>query len=177
MSVEELSDNEILGKIYLIRGYKFMLDRDLALLFGVETKRLKEQVKRNLKRFPSHYMFELTKKELEDWRSQNATSNQEIMGMRYLPYAFTEHGILMLSSVLKSDLAIKMSIRIIDLFVAMRSLLLEHRDVLLKLNQVDKHLADHDDSIEMIINYLKQFQINNVDRNPIDFKQNEQEKD
>ena len=90
-----------------------MIDRDLAELYGVETKRLKEQVNRNLNRFPAHYMFELTKEENDSLRSQNATLKQGAH-TKYLPYAFTEHGVLMLANVLKSDRAIEMSIKVID---------------------------------------------------------------
>ena len=100
----------IASKIYLIRGIKVMLDRDLAELYGVDTKRLKEQVRRNIERFPEDFMFELTKEELENWRSQFATSNRDIMGLRIPPFAFTEHGVLMLSSVLKSERAIQVNI-------------------------------------------------------------------
>ncbi|MBW2055850.1 MAG: ORF6N domain-containing protein, partial [Deltaproteobacteria bacterium] len=99
----------IASKIYLIRNVKVMLDRDLAELYGVETKRLKEQVRRNIERFPEDFMFELTKNELKNWRSQFATSNQDIMGLRIPPFVFTEHGILMLSSVLKSERAIQVN--------------------------------------------------------------------
>ncbi|WP_223255407.1 ORF6N domain-containing protein [Flavobacterium sp. LM4] len=89
-----LSEETISNKIYFIRGQKIMLDRYLALLYGIETKRLKEQVKRNRNRFPEDFMFELTKKEFENWRSQFATSNSEKMGLRYAPMVFTEHGII-----------------------------------------------------------------------------------
>jgi ORF6N domain len=102
----KLSEELVSNKIYYIRNQKVMLDRDLALLYGMETKRLKEQVKRNLSRFPDDFMFELTKEEFENWRSQFATSNSEKMGLRYAPMAFSEHGVLMLSSVLNSDKAI-----------------------------------------------------------------------
>lgn len=95
----------IASKIYLIRDVKVILNRDLAELYGVETKRLKEQVRRNIERFPKDFMFELTKEELNNWRSQFATSNQDIMGLRISPFVFTDHGILMLSSVLKSERA------------------------------------------------------------------------
>ena len=100
-----LSEETISNKIYFIRGQKVMLDRDLAFLYGVETKRLKEQVKRNLNRFPEDFMFELSKTEFEKWRSQFATSNIERGGRRYIPYVFTEQGVAMLSSVLKSQIA------------------------------------------------------------------------
>lgn len=96
-----LPEEAIISKIYLIRGQKVMIDRDLAELYGVETKRLKEQVNRNVARFPDHFMFELTKEEYENLRSQNATLKQGVHS-KYLPYAFTEHGVLMLSNVLKA---------------------------------------------------------------------------
>ncbi len=105
-----------------------MLDRDLAELYGVETKRLKEQVRRNIERFPKDFMFELTKAELKNWRSQFATSNQDIMGLRILPFAFTEHGVLMLSSVLKSERAIQVNIQIIRTFTKFRETLLDNED-------------------------------------------------
>ena len=98
-----ISQSEIASKIYIIRGKRVMLDKDLAELYNVKTKRLKEQVKRNIKRFPDDFMFELTKKEMENWRSQYATSNKYIkMGLRRAPYVFTEQGVAMLSSVLTS---------------------------------------------------------------------------
>ncbi|MBL7896185.1 MAG: ORF6N domain-containing protein, partial [Bacteroidia bacterium] len=106
-------DELIMRKIYFIRGQKVMLDRDLADLYQVETKRLKEQVRRNIERFPKHFMFELSKEEAEVSRSQFATLKRG-ENIKYLPYAFTEHGVLMLSNVLKSKRAIAVSIRIID---------------------------------------------------------------
>ena len=112
----KIVEEVIMNKIYLIRGQKVMLDKDLAQLYGVETKRLKEQVRRNSDRFPSHFMFELTKEEAEISRSQIAALKQG-NNLKYLPYAFTEHGVLMLSNVLKSKKAIAVSIRIIDVFV------------------------------------------------------------
>jgi hypothetical protein len=101
-----LSEETISNKIYFIRNQKVMIDRDLDELYRTETKRLKEQVKRNLSRFPEDFMFELSKDEFANWRSQFATSNSDKMGLRYAPMAFTEHGLLMLSSVLSSDKAI-----------------------------------------------------------------------
>jgi len=100
-----------------------MLDRDLAEMYGVETRRLNEQVKHNDKRFPSDFMFQLTEKELEDWKSQNATSNKEKMGLRKLPNVFTEQGVAMLSSVLNSDTAIEVNIQIIHIFTRIREAL------------------------------------------------------
>ena len=106
----------ITGLIYLIRGKKVILDRDLALLYGVETKRLKEQVKRNIERFPEDFMFELSKSEFTNWRSQFATSNRDKIGLRYSPMAFTEQGVAMLSSVLRSKTAIQVNIQIMRAF-------------------------------------------------------------
>ena len=105
-----VSVETIAGKIYLIRGTKIMLDRDLATLYGVETKALKQAVRRNIKRFPPDFMFELTKEELKNWRSQFVTSNSIKMRLRHLPMAFTEQGVAMLSTVLKSDRAIQVNI-------------------------------------------------------------------
>src|SRR5688572_22713706 len=111
-----IPEEVLLNKIYLIRGQRVMIDRDLAQLYGVETKRLKEQVRRNQARFPKDFMFEMTIPEMENWRSQFATSKSERQGLRHLPYCFTEHGVLMLSSVLNSEQAINVNIQIMRLF-------------------------------------------------------------
>jgi phage regulator Rha-like protein len=139
-----------------------MLDRDLAELYGVETKRLKEQVNRNIERFPERYMFELTEEENVSSRSQFATLKRG-ENIKYLPYAFTEHGILMLANVLKSGRAIQMSIRIIDLFVKMREALLTNKDILIKLEQLEKKFIQQDNKMEkykndinLIFAYLKE---------------------
>ena len=124
-----ISIDGIADKIYFIRGLKVMFDRDLAELYGIETKRLKEQVRRNIERFPEDFMFELTKEELKNWRSQFATSNQYIMGLRIPPFAFTEHGVLMLSSVLKSDLAVQVNIQIMRVFTKLRQMVLDNEDL------------------------------------------------
>jgi hypothetical protein len=126
MKEEEKSiipDEIISNKIYLIRNQKVMLDRDLAELYKVETKRLKESVRRNINRFPADFMFEMSKEELENWRKQIATSNSDKMGLRYAPMVFTEQGVAMLSSVLNSDRAIAVNIKIIRIFTKMRDLL------------------------------------------------------
>src|SRR5688500_5086977 len=94
-----IPDEVLLTKIYYIRGQKVMLDRDLAVLYQTETKKLKQAVRRNIHRFPEDFMFEMTKNEFQNWRSQFVTSNSDNMGIRHLPYCFTEHGVLMLSSV------------------------------------------------------------------------------
>jgi phage regulator Rha-like protein len=131
----------IASKIYLIRDLKVMLDRDLAELYDVETKRLKEQVRRNIERFPEDFMFELTKEELKNWRSQFATSNQDIMGLRIPPFAFSEHGILMLSSVLKSERAVQVNIQIMRTFTKLREALLDNKDLRRDLEEL-KHLTE-----------------------------------
>ena len=109
----ELSEELISNKIYFIRGQKVMFDRDLAALYDIETRVLKQAVRRNISRFPDDFMFELNKTEFENWRSQFVTSKSDKMGLRYLPMVFTEHGVLMLSSVLNSDKAIQTNIQII----------------------------------------------------------------
>ena len=115
-----------------------MLDRDLAVLYGVETKRLKEQVKRNRKRFPADFMFELSKEELEKWRSQFATSISDKMGLRYKPYAFTENGVAMLSTVLNSDKAIMVNIQIMRTFTRIRELLAAHKDLRERIDRMEQ---------------------------------------
>jgi len=132
-----------------------MLDSDIAELYGVETKRLKEQVKRNLQRFPSHFMFELTQEEHNSLRSQNATLERGAHS-KYLPYAFTEHGILMLSNILKSESAMLMSIKIIDVFVKLRETLLAHKEILLQLEKLEKQTTNNGADITMIFKVLKQ---------------------
>ena len=148
-------EESIITKIYLVRGQKVMLDSDLAELYGLETKRLKEQVNRNIDRFPKHFMFQLTKDENEILRSQFATLRHGEHS-KYLPYAFTEHGVLMLSNVLKSKRAIEMSIKIIDVFVKIREMLLTHKDILLKLDQLEKQVTQNSEDIRMIFAALKQ---------------------
>lgn len=133
----ELDVGNIGNKIYTIRGVQVMLDRDLAELYGVENKRLNEQVKRNIERFPSEFMFQLTKEELENWKSQIATSNSEKMGLRKLPYAFTEQGVSMLSTVLKSESAVQTSIKIIKSFVSMRKFLSTNANIFQKLENIE----------------------------------------
>lgn len=119
-SLTKIDNQLVQSKIYTVRNTQVMLDRDLAELYGVETKRLNEQVKRNIARFPESFRFQLTKDEFENWKSQIATSNSEKMGLRRAPYAFTEQGVAMLSAVLNSTTAIEVSIRIIEAFVHMK---------------------------------------------------------
>ena len=149
-----ISEETISDKIYFIRNQKVMLDRDLAVLYGIETKRLKEQVKRNLSRFPEDFMFELTKDEFANWRSQIATSNSDKIGLRYAPMAFTEHGVLMLSSVLNSDKAIQTNIQIMRIFTKVRKMLLDTTEIRLDIAQIQKKLENHDKNIELVFSYL-----------------------
>lgn len=152
-NLNTLPDEVVMNKIYLIRGQKVMLDRDLAELFGVETKRLKEQVKRNIERFPKHYMFELTKEESEVSRSQIATLKQG-ENIKYLPYAFTEHGVLMLSNVLKSKRAISVSIQIIDVFVKLRQTLSDTTELRLAIESIRNKTENNTKNIEVVFQYL-----------------------
>ena len=149
--------------IHIIRGQQVMLDSDLARLYGVETKRLKEQVKRNINRFPSDFMFELTREETVNLRSQIATSNQEggRGGNRYRAFAFTENGVAMLSSVLKSETAIEVNIQIMRAFTAMRSFLMSNAHIFQRLETVEhnyllvnRHLSEHDRKFEEILSRL-----------------------
>lgn len=122
--------------IYLIRGQKVILDRDLAFRYGVETKRLKEQVKRNIARFPDDFMFVLSKNEFENWRSQFATSNSDRMGLRYAPMVFTEQGVAMLAGILNSKRAIDVNIAIMRTFVKLRRLLENNVKLSEKLDEI-----------------------------------------
>ena len=123
-------EDVIMSKIYCIRDHKVMLDEDLAELYDVETKQLKRQVRRNMDRFPEDFMFELTREEFENLRCQIGSSSWG--GARYIPMAFTEQGVAMLSSVLNSSRAIKVNIQIIRIFTRMRELLLTNKDILLR---------------------------------------------
>jgi phage regulator Rha-like protein len=132
-----------------------MLDRDLAELYGVETKRLNEQVKRNISRFPEDFMFELTKIEFLSLRSQFATLKKgRGQHQKYLPYAFTEHGVLMLSSVLNSEKAIQTNIQIMRIFSKVRQMLLDTTEMKIDILQIQKKLENHDKNIELVFSYL-----------------------
>jgi len=148
-------DELIMNKIYLIRGQKVMIDRDLAELYEVETKRLKEAVRRNPNRFPKDFMFEMNKKEFENWRTQNATSKEDKQGLRYAPFCFTEQGVTMLSCILSSDRAVNVNIQIIRIFTKMKEMLLTNKDILLKVQMVENKLTAHDEDIKLIFEYLK----------------------
>ncbi|KRT17185.1 DNA-binding protein [Pedobacter ginsenosidimutans] len=143
----------IVNKIYLFRGVKVMLDSDLAELFGVETKKLKQQVRRNIERFPEHFMFELTKEENDVLRSQFVTLRHG-QHSKYLPFAFSEHGILQLSNVLKSSRAVEVSIKIIDVFVQLRTMVLSNTEIRLELEKIKKKVDNQDKNIEVIFRYF-----------------------
>ena len=153
-----IPDELIMNKIYLIRGQKVMLDNDLAELYAVKTGRLNEQVKRNIDRFPEDFMFRLTPDEFENLKSQFAISSWG--GRRKSPYAFTEHGVLMLSSILNSDRAIKVNIQIMRIYISIRQMLLIHEDILHRLKKIEQSLTSHDDNIVLIFEYLKQLEEN-----------------
>lgn len=176
-----IPDEAIINKIYLIRGQKVMLDMDLAELYGVETKQLKRAVRRNIERFPHDFMFEFTKEELQNWRSQFGTSNREKMGLRIPPFAFTDYGVLMLSSILNSERAVQVNMLIIRVFSKMREMLLMHKDILMKLEELERKYADHDNKILLIFEYLKQLeetkkqQIEQTNRKRIGYKKSGEE--
>ena len=130
-------ENKVESLIRVIRGQQVMLDRDLAELYGVETRRLNEQVKRNIERFPEDFMFQLTKEEFENWKSQIATSNSIVMGARKRPYAFTEQGVAMLSGVLKSSTAVEANIRIMRAFVSMRHFMVNNAAIFQRLETIE----------------------------------------
>ncbi|MFH1368910.1 MAG: ORF6N domain-containing protein [Elusimicrobiota bacterium] len=142
-------------KIFLIRGKRVMLDYDLSELYGVPTKRLNEQVRRNPQRFPERYMFQLSWGETKSLRSQNATLKKG-QNIKYRPYAFTEHGVSMLSAVLNSEQAIKVSVLIIDTFVKLREMLSNQKEVMLKLEEMERRIEGHDEGIKTLFDALRQ---------------------
>lgn len=157
-----LPDETVINKIYFIRGKKVMLDRDLAELYNVETRVLNQAVKRNSKRFPDDFMFQLIEDEYKDYsRSQNVTLNQKIkrgQNLKYLPFAFTEQGVSMLSSVLNSDRAILVSIQIMRIFTKMRELLSSNIEILRKLEILEKKDIEQDEKIMLIFEYIKELE-------------------
>lgn len=156
----------ITQKIHEIRNQKVMLDYDLAALYEIETKRLKETVKRNINRFPPDFMFELTKIEFDSLRSQIATSNRG--GSRYMPFAFTEQGVAMLSSVLKSDKAIEINISIMRTFVTIRQFALNYTELQNRINEIEGQFPE----IYNVLNYLVEKDNNEVikERTKIGYK-------
>ncbi len=168
-----ISDAIITNNIYFIRGQKVMLDRDLAKLYHVETKVFKQAVRRNIKRFPKDFMFELIKEEFKNWRSQFVTSKNDRKGLRYNPFAFTEHGIAMLSSVLKSDKAISVNIQIIRIFIKIRIVLTDTLHLQQEIEKIKRKLSNQNKNIELIFDYLDQLldkKSNQIHRTKIGYK-------
>jgi hypothetical protein len=147
-----IPDDVVINKIYFIRNQKVMLDRDLAELYSVETKRLNEQVKRNLSRFPEDFMFQLSEIEFQNLKSQFATSSWG--GIRKVPYVFTEHGVLMLSSVLNSEKAIQTNIQIMRIFTKIRQMLAETTELRLDVETIKKKIENQGKNIELVFQYL-----------------------
>lgn len=158
--VSTVAEEAITGRVKTVRGLKVMLDRDLAELYRVETKHLKRQVQRNRTRFPADFMFVLTARELAGLRYQFGTSNPSSVtergGSRVLPMAFTEQGIAMLSSVLNSERAVQVNIRIIRIFTRMRGLLSVHQDILHKLERIETKVAAHDEDIGTLFEHIRE---------------------
>ena len=161
-----LEENSIRSKIHVIRGQQVMLDRDLAVLYLVETKVLNQAVKRNIVRFPENFMFQLNDTEFENWRSQFVTSNSDKMGLRRPPYAFTEQGVAMLSAVLKSDTAVRVSIQIMNAFVSMRHFLQNNAEIFVELNAMrqhqidtDVHLKETDNKIDKLFTLMDKYNV------------------
>lgn len=144
------------SRIFLIRGHKVMIDADLAELYGVTTKRLNEQVKRNQERFPDDFMFQLNAEEENDLRSRIATSKTARGGRRYRPYAFTEHGAIMAASVLNSHRAIEVSVHVVRAFVKLREMLRSHTELAGKLAELEDRIQGHDDEIKVLIEAIRE---------------------
>jgi len=151
---ELILQESILQKIFIIRGKKVMIDRDLAKLYGVQTKVLLQGIKRNRERFPSDFMFQLTKEEFIGLRSQIVTSSWG--GRRYLPYVFTEQGVAMLSSVLKSEKAIRVNIAIMRTFAKLREIVSTHKELAYKLAELERKIERHDKEITTILEAIRQ---------------------
>ena len=151
-----LNEQKILTKIYLVRGEKIMLDRDLAELYGTETKVLKQAVKRNIVRFPKDFMFEMTANEFKKWKESAGLSPADKQGLRYAPFCFTEQGLTMLSCILNSKTAIEVNIRIVRVFVKMREYALTNKEILLQLARLEKEVKGNSHDIENIFMVLKE---------------------
>ncbi|MBO7529168.1 MAG: ORF6N domain-containing protein [Bacteroidales bacterium] len=137
-------EDDLRSKIHIIRNRQVMIDRDLAAIYGVETRRLNEQVKRNTERFPEDFCFQLNDEEFGNWKSQNATSNSDRMGLRKNPYAFTEQGVAMLASVLKTKTAVDASVKIVRAFVAMRHFIMNNAKIFVEIQDIKNHLIESD---------------------------------
>jgi len=150
-----IPSERIVSKIYIIRNRKVMLDRDLAELYGVTTGNLNLAVRRNIKRFPADFMFQMSKEEIKNWKLQFATSNSIKMGLRKPPYVFTEHGVAMLSSALNSDRAININIQIVRTFIKIRELLATNESLQRKIMELEKRYGSQDKKIKKIFDILQ----------------------
>lgn len=173
--VTQITDNKIVERIYLLRGQKVMIDNDLAEMYGVDTKVLNQAVKRNAQRFPEDFMFQLTKNEWEALRSQFVTLELKEKGRakypKYLPKAFTEQGVAMLSSGLRSETAIQVNIQIIRVYTRIRQLLFDNKDLWRKLEKIEQDVIKKDDEIKAIFKILKKLLVQEEKpREPIGFK-------
>lgn len=160
-----LADEVVMNRIYMIRGQRVMLDRDLAILYGVETRVLKQSVRRNIDRFPEDFVFEMTREELQNWRSHFVTSNSDRLGLRHAPFCFTEQGVAMLSSVLNSKQAIHTNIRIMRVFTRIRQMLTDNTELQLAIaemkhavEKISKKQDGQDKNIELIFGYIDRLQ-------------------
>lgn len=142
-------------KIYLMRGQRVMLDKDLAILYGVKPIRLREQVRRNIRLFPEDFMFQLSEEEVNIMVSQNAIPSRQYLG-GYLPYVFTEQGVAMLSSVLNSERAVQVNIAIMRVFVKIRQLISTHKELAYKLAELERKIEKHDEEIKGIFEAIRQ---------------------
>ncbi len=165
-----LTDDVISRKIYIIRGRKVMIDRDLAEMYGVVTKVLNQAVKRNVARFPEDFMLQLTKDEMENWKSQLVTSNSITMGLRKPPLAFTEQGVAMLSSVLRSERAIQVNIQIMRMFTRIREILEDHKDLRERIDELEKKYDVQFRSIFFAIKRLLSYTKEEKSKRKIGFK-------
>lgn len=160
--IQNTDFNYIKSKIYTIRYLQVMLDRDLAELYNVETRVLNQAVKRNIKKFPEEFMFQLTESDLQHWMSQIVISNKEKKGLRKMPYAFTEQGVVMLASVLRSDIAIEISIQIVKSFIEMRKFIVNNAEIFFRLDRIERKQFITDDKLEKVIQAIE---INNLTPN------------
>ncbi len=157
-TLREATEEEIISHIYFVRGQKVMLDKGLAAMYAVESKVLNQSVKRNGERFPNDFMFQLSQEEWQSLRSQIVTSNKR-GGVRYLPYAFTEQGVAMLSLVLRSERAIQVNIQIIRVYTKMRQLLIDNKELWQRLEAVERRMDKKDQEVQAIFTALKAFMI------------------
>jgi adenylate cyclase class IV len=151
-----VAEQKILNRIYVVRGEKVMLDRDLAELYGTETRVLKQAVKRHAERFPKDFMFEMNATEFKKWRESAVLSAADKQGLRYAPFCFTEQGVTMLACILNSKTAIDVNLRILRVFVKMREYALTHKDILIQLAKLEKEVKGNTKDIENIFAVLKE---------------------